>query len=43
MPGDESAGVRQVPFGREVYIEQEDFMEQPVKKFSVWHRVVKSA
>ncbi|HAA37459.1 MAG TPA: glutamine--tRNA ligase [Firmicutes bacterium] len=33
MPGDESAGVRQVPFGREIYIEQEDFMEQPVKKF----------
>ena len=33
MPGDESAGVRQVPFGREIYIEQEDFMEQPVKSF----------
>ncbi|MBU4034652.1 MAG: glutamine--tRNA ligase/YqeY domain fusion protein, partial [Proteobacteria bacterium] len=26
-------GVRAVPFGREVYIEQEDFMEEPAKKF----------
>ncbi len=33
MPGDENAGVRQVPFGREIYIEQEDFMEEPPKKF----------
>jgi glutaminyl-tRNA synthetase len=33
MPGDESAGTRQVPFGREIYIEQEDFMEEPPKKF----------
>ena len=26
-------GTRMVPFGREIYIEQEDFMEEPVKKF----------
>jgi glutaminyl-tRNA synthetase len=26
-------GERAVPFGREVYIEREDFMEQPAKKF----------
>ncbi|MBS4030712.1 MAG: glutamine--tRNA ligase/YqeY domain fusion protein [Clostridiales bacterium] len=33
MPGDETAGTRRVPFGREIYIEQEDFMEEPPKKF----------
>ncbi len=32
-PEDESAGTRQVPFSRELYIEQDDFMEEPVKKF----------
>jgi glutaminyl-tRNA synthetase len=32
-PEDESAGTRQVPFGREIYIEQEDFMAVPAKKF----------
>ena len=26
-------GAREVPFGREFYIEREDFMEEPVKKF----------
>ncbi|MCI5650146.1 MAG: glutamine--tRNA ligase/YqeY domain fusion protein [Fusicatenibacter sp.] len=26
-------GSRQVPFGRELYIEQEDFMEEPVRKY----------
>lgn len=26
-------GIRKVPFGREIYIEREDFMEEPVKKF----------
>ncbi|MDD7740167.1 MAG: glutamine--tRNA ligase/YqeY domain fusion protein [Fusicatenibacter sp.] len=26
-------GSRQVPFGRELYIEREDFMEEPVKKY----------
>jgi glutaminyl-tRNA synthetase len=32
-PEDESAGKRTVPFGRELYIEREDFMEKPPKKF----------
>ena len=32
-PEDESAGTRQVPFTRELYIEQDDFMEEPPKKF----------
>jgi len=32
-PEDASAGKRQVPFGRELYIEQEDFMETPSKGF----------
>ncbi len=32
-PEDESAGSRQVPFGRELYIEVDDFMEEPPKKF----------
>ena len=32
-PEDESAGTRQVPFSRELYIEQDDFMEDPPKKF----------
>lgn len=30
---DESQGKRLVPFSRELYIEQEDFMEVPVKKY----------
>ncbi|GAA0814513.1 glutamine--tRNA ligase/YqeY domain fusion protein [Clostridium tertium] len=29
----EAAGTREVPFSREIYIEQEDFMEIPVKKY----------
>ena len=32
-PEDESAGTRSVPFTREVYIERNDFMEDPPKKF----------
>jgi len=32
-PEDASAGTREVPFSRELYIEREDFMEVPVKKF----------
>jgi len=32
-PEDESQGTRQVPFTRELYIEQEDFMEDPPNKF----------
>lgn len=29
----EAAGTREVPFSREIYVEQEDFMEVPVKKY----------
>ncbi|MGI6345222.1 MAG: glutamine--tRNA ligase/YqeY domain fusion protein [Bacillota bacterium] len=32
-PEDPSAGFRQVPFSRELYIEQTDFMENPPRKF----------
>ncbi len=32
-PEDESMGVRKVPFSRELYIERDDFMENPPKKF----------
>ncbi len=32
-PEDESAGSRQVPFSREIYIEQEDFREEANRKF----------
>ena len=32
-PEDASAGTRKVPFSREIYIEQTDFMEDPPKKF----------
>ncbi len=32
-PEDEAAGRRKVPFSRELYIEREDFMEDPPKKF----------
>ena len=32
-PEDESAGTRQVPFSREIYIERDDFMEVPPKKY----------
>ncbi len=32
-PDDASLGVRPIPFGRELYIEQDDFMENPPKKF----------
>jgi glutaminyl-tRNA synthetase len=32
-PEDPAAGTRQVPFSRELYIEQEDFREDPPKKF----------
>ena len=32
-PEDESAGVRKVPFSRELYIERNDFKEDPPKKF----------
>ncbi len=32
-PEDAAAGSRKVPFSRELYIEREDFMEEPPKKF----------
>jgi glutaminyl-tRNA synthetase len=32
-PEDESAGTRKVPFSRELWIERDDFMEDPPKKF----------
>jgi glutaminyl-tRNA synthetase len=32
-PEDPAAGSRKVPFSRELYIEQDDFMEDPPKKF----------
>jgi len=32
-PDDPLAGSRRIPFGRELYVEREDFMENPPKKF----------
>ena len=32
-PEDEAAGTRQVPFSREIYIDRDDFMEEPPKKY----------
>jgi glutaminyl-tRNA synthetase len=32
-PEDPSAGSRQVPFSKELYMERDDFMEEPLKKF----------
>lgn len=32
-PDDAAAGTRKIKFGRELYIEQDDFMENPPKKF----------
>ena len=32
-PEDASAGTRKVPFGKEIYIERDDFMEEPPRKF----------
>jgi glutaminyl-tRNA synthetase len=32
-PEDENSSVREMPFSRQLYIEQEDFMENPPKKF----------
>ncbi|MDA0196462.1 MAG: glutamine--tRNA ligase/YqeY domain fusion protein [Bacteroidetes bacterium] len=32
-PEDETAGMREMPFSNEIYIEQSDFMEDPPKKF----------
>ena len=32
-PEDDSMGARQIPFSKEIYIEREDFMEDPPRKF----------
>jgi len=32
-PENPEMGIRQIPFSREIYIEQEDFMENPPKKY----------
>ena len=32
-PEDPAAGTRKLPFGRELYVERDDFMENPPKKF----------
>ncbi len=32
-PENESLGIREVPFGRELYIERDDFMEEPPNKY----------
>lgn len=32
-PEDPGAGTRRIPFGRELYVERDDFMEDPPKKF----------
>lgn len=32
-PEDEKSGTREIPFSREIYIEQDDFMEVPSKKY----------
>lgn len=32
-PEDPNAGIREIPFGKEIYIEQEDFMEIPPPKY----------
>ena len=45
-PEDEKTGNRKIPFGKELYIEQEDFLENPPKKifpsFSRWYGAVKA-
>lgn len=33
LPGDESVTFREMPFGKELYIERDDFMENPPKKY----------
>ncbi|MBS14108.1 MAG: glutamine--tRNA ligase [Gemmatimonadetes bacterium] len=33
-PEDESAGKRQIPFSREIWVERDDFMEDPPRKFN---------
>ena len=33
LPGSETAGTRRVAFGKELYIERDDFMAEPIKKY----------
>ena len=40
-PEDDAAGTRQVPFSRVLYIERDDFMEDPPKKFFRLRRAAK--
>lgn len=42
-PENEEMGTRQIPFSREIYIEQEDFMENPPKNISVFSLEMKCA
>jgi glutaminyl-tRNA synthetase len=37
-PGDESAGIRDIPFGREIYIDRGDFLENPPSP-KKWYRL----
>ena len=39
----EELGSRKVPFGRELYIERDDFMEEPPKKYFRLFQEMKSA
>lgn len=42
-PEDPQAGTHSMPFSREIYIERDDFMENPPKSSSVWLPVRKCA
>lgn len=42
-PENEELGTREVMFGREIYIERADFMEEPVRNSSAWLQVKKYA
>ena len=39
----EAMGTREMTFSKNLYIERNDFMEEPVKKFFAWLRARKSA
>ena len=40
-PEDASAGTRKVPFSRVLYIERDDFREDPPRNGSAWHRAAR--
>ena len=42
-PEDPEGGSRSIAFGRELYIERDDFMEDPPKKLSAWRRAERYA